>query len=61
MDVQDVALVVFGELVQKDRALGVGAENDKETAKRAFQYADAFMQASLEHRNQRASVAPNRF
>lgn len=60
MDVHDVALVIYGKLVQRDLTLGLDPETHKETAKRAFQYADAFMQASIDYRNLRASIAPAR-
>lgn len=61
MDVHDVALVVFGKLVSKDNPIETNAETHRETARIAYEFADAFMQASIDYRNKRASVAPARF
>ena len=61
MDVQEVALVVFGQLVAREPLPEQVGERAHENAKLAFVFADAFMQASIDYRNKRASVAPARF
>lgn len=60
MDVHEVALVVFGQLVAKENPAGISAEARKEIAGRAYEFAEAFMEASIDYRNKRASVAPTR-
>ena len=60
MDVHEVALVVFGQLVGKQDPAGTSAETRKEIARRAYEFAEAFMEASIDYRNRRASVAPTR-
>lgn len=60
MDVHEVALVVFGQLVARENPTGISAETRKEIARRAYEFAEAFMEASIDYRNKRASVAPTR-
>lgn len=53
MTIDDVALVVFAQLVQKDNTLGNNSADREQVAARAFEYAEAFMAVQEAHRGVR--------